>query len=381
MSFIGIPNELWCIILKYAFPDVATSIKTLKASVIRRTTCKQVLDFIDRFLFRDIKCFDMDEGGDEHTLIPTTILPLFKGLKELSQLDLPQITDETLCLMPWIEELVIRNDIQCDVWDGDTEQRIILTGGGLGCLTNLQSLCIHEPTVDQAHSMSKLINLQGLDLWFNGSVDDKELGLFPGLTYLHLYEDTKITGECFSSEENKMPLLKALVISSGSILEFRYLKDLAPRLQTLHLWDHNPVTPDLLELMTNLKELHLIRTRHDYSEALKKLTSLVNLSLMSVYAFTDITDDVLSNLNQLKTLKISHNDLITSNTIVSLSHSLTHLVLAYTNRIRPRDVPCCENLKFFCYTGDGPDSLEDKEAYETLHNRGVKWDVEEDWCF
>ena len=379
MSFITLPNELWCIILEYAFPDVATSIETLKASVIRRTICKQFLEFIDLFLFRDIKYLDMDEGECEHELIPVTILPLFKGLKQLSQLYLPQITDKTLSLMPWIEELEIRNDEQHDHGYLSPLNRVLLTGSGLGCLTNLQSLSVHELTIDQAHSMSKLVNLNELDLWFNESVDDKQLCLFPSLTYLHLYDDTKITGECFSSVENKMPLLRTLVVSSGNVLKSIYIEDLAPRLHTLHLWDCNVVTPDLLGQMTNLTELHLVRTKRDYGETLKKLTSLINLSLMGMGA---ITDEVFSNLSQLETLKVTHNKIITPNTILHLSHSLTHLSLAYTPGIRPRDVLCCTKLKSFSYASKELDCIADKEAYETIRNRGVKWnEVDENWWF
>lgn len=376
MSLCELPNELWCIIFKMAFPDIETNIETLKASFIVRATSFRFLECVGLYLFSDIRCLEMDECR----AIPCSSLPLFTGMSKLCQLELPQINDETLCLMPWINELNIRNDrhymYDDEDDDGHSHSKSILTENGLSGVTNLEILSIHEPTRDQVKAMPMLLKLAALDLWFNQSVCDKELPLFESLTSLHLYEDRMITGVCFS--ENKMPCLKKLVIGGTSSLLMKHLDHLAPQLEVLGLWDCNVVSSSTLTQMSNLKELTLMRITNDYNEAIRSLTDLCTLTLGSV----NLGDDTLMHLTVLTSLNLAHTNKITSKSLAHLAANLTDLRVSYCRRISPPDLLCCTHLKAFSYVSPRDATALDIEAFRVLVDRGVKWsnkDEGENW--
>lgn len=374
MSLCELPNELWCIIFKMAFPDIETNIETLKASFRVRATSFRFLECVDLYLFSDIRCLEMANSS----AIPCSSLPLFTGMSKLCQLDMPQINDETLCLMPWINELNIRNDIlsMYDDDDDDGHSKPLLTENGLSGVTSLEILSIHEPTRDQVKAMPMLVNLTTLDLWFNRSVCDKELPLFESLANLHLYEDRMITGVCFS--DNKMPCLKKLVISGTSSLVTKHLDHLAPQLEVLVLWDCNVISSSTLKQMSNLKELTLMRTTNDYNEAIRSLTDLRTLRLGGV----NLGDDTLMHLTGLTSLDLAHTNSITSKSLAHLATNLTDLRVSYCRRILPPDLLCCTHLKAFSYVSPRDATALDIEAFRVLVDRGVKWsnkDEGENW--
>lgn len=376
MSFQGLPNEVWGVVLKFAFIDIEKSLETLKTSLVVRATSWQLMKFIDTYVLLGMKCLDMDDCAR----IPAHLLPLFKGICYLEQLALPQINDATLCLMPWVNHLWIRNDkddYYADHSDDDddysSKECSLLTANGIICLTNLERLSIHEANINQASCLSTLKSLKELDLWFNTAVNDKELGDLFTVTRLCLWEDRKITGECFT--QNKMPLLKHLIIGGNSSnLSRNAIEYIAPRLETLHVWECKVIKAPQLEQMINLKELHLMRTEnHQYNDAIAKLTSLTSIQLWSM----DILDWALCELKQLTTLNLSHCDLITPSTLVYLSNTLIEAQIAYCPHILAQDLLCCTKLKSFSYTRMGEASPSDLQAFRTLAVRGVEWVGEE----
>lgn len=368
-----IPNEIWCIILKHVFRDINYSIESMKMMFAMKTTSTAFLGFINSWIVDDIKLLEMDYS----MCIPTHLLSSFKKVTVLSQLHLPQLNDSTVCRMPWLKDLAIRNDdlewhVSCDAEDGFQHNR--LTEKGVELLTNLVALSIHEPTIQQVQCLSTLSSLQKLDLWFNNTVNDEHLGLLPSLTRLHLYQDGHINGDCFCSK--KMPLLKKLVIGGHtSSLALKGLQCIASRLEVLSLWDCNVITADLLQQMTLLKKLKLVRTQTDsYNDVIRKLTGLTKLELLAtVY----VNDDVLSDLTQLKSLSVMNCNLITPRGISYVSKSLTHLSIQFSSTILLSDLLYCTKLQSLQYTQYASLNPSELAAKEVLLHRGIKWQEDE----
>lgn len=361
---VALPNEIWCIILKFAFPRIETDIETLKASFKVRATSVDFLECVNRYLLGDVKSLAMI---DREFVIPSSSLPLFTGVTKLCQLELPQLNDETLACMPWIKELDVRNDILNLYEDEeDCPSKVTLTECGLSSLTSLEILSIHEPTINQVHALSTLVNLNSLDLWFNHSVCDKELPRLSSLTHLQLHHDRLIDGVCFT--ENKMPRLKRLIISgTSSNLAMCYLDHLAPQLEMLALWDCNVMVPSTLKRMTNLKELALIRTKVDYNEGIESLISLRGMTLCDV----DLRDQTFMHLTRLSDLCIAHSDTITPKSLAYLAASLKSISLIECPLITPSDLLCCTELREFKYIADRDATIRDLEALRVLLDRGA----------
>lgn len=331
----------------------------MKAIFMVRATSVRFLECVNLYLLSCIKHIQMEQSES----IPSFCLPLFTGLNSLSQMTLPQTNDETLSLMPWIKDLIIQKDF--NVLDDCFRDLPPLTESGLHGLTNLVSLSIQEPTKNQVKCLSKLVNLEKLDIRFNKCVSDKELPFLTSLTYLHLYNDRKFKGVCFT----QMPHLKNLALSGASKLVIEDTNPLVIKLESLSLWYCGVISPSTIMRMTNLKQLQVEDTRGNY-ETIKSLTSLTSLILTSV----DLDDDTLMHLTQLCSLELSYVHKITSKTIAHLSPSLRKLSVVHCASILPSDFLYCTNLTQLYHVSNKTTTAQDVETFKLLADRGVNMD-------
>jgi len=186
-------------------------------------------------------------------------------------------------------------------------------------------LCIEKTYIKNlkfTNELKKYSNLTKLDLFNNDNVTDDVISQLINLTKINLSSNTIITDNGISklTKITYINLSKNRKITDCCLLKLTNITNIS-------LCKNRNITDDCLRLLTNLEHIDLSVNHQITDYGLKDLTNLKSL----VFTKFNITDNSLTNLINLTSLRIGNN--ITNNALKQLAgyNNLTSLSIQYNN--------------------------------------------------
>ena len=208
----------------------------------------------------------------------------------------------------------------------DISQKNIANIKGLSGFTNVTKLYLHGNQITDISELNKMNNIEALDISQNKITDISIISNMVNLRFLFLGCDgiENKTGSRHSTNKitNLQPLkplinMQTLEIDGLDINDISSLENMS-KLNTLDLRSNNIEDITVLSKLKNIKSLSIERNKN--IKDFQPISSLGNLTKLSLGNMEIKNIDFLSNLTNIETLNLSFNDITDINSLANMSN-------------------------------------------------------------